>query len=174
MKKSNFFPIDISKTPLAEVGQKVFIIGYPLFSPLSGLSSTITTGIISKIGRVGGIPTMIQTCAQVHKGNSGGLLVNGNGELLGLITSNARHQVHTKDSTRDILIPSLNFSIPVDRLKFIDLALRKNDLNILEEYNKTNKHIQDMWEFKDIDETKKPKKFQDFLEKVKEFKSSKL
>ncbi|MCX6121563.1 MAG: trypsin-like peptidase domain-containing protein [Ignavibacteriales bacterium] len=82
-----------------EVGHIVFAIGAPL-----GLKSTMTQGIVSALGRtIGinqqdgyGIENFIQTDAAVNPGNSGGPLVNINGEVVGIntaiATTNARYQ----------------------------------------------------------------------------------
>lgn len=68
------------------VGQIVLAIGNPF-----GLSSTITMGIVSALGRSGmGITDyedFIQTDAAINPGNSGGALVNTKGELIGINTA---------------------------------------------------------------------------------------
>jgi Trypsin-like serine proteases, typically periplasmic, contain C-terminal PDZ domain len=98
--------IDADNLPVAtlgnsdevEVGHIVFAIGAPL-----GLKSTMTQGIVSALGRnigiIGdeyGIENFIQTDAAVNPGNSGGPLVNINGEVVGInsaiATTNARYQ----------------------------------------------------------------------------------
>ena len=72
-----------------EVGDTVIAIGNPF-----GLSDAMTTGIVSGIGRsiptsVGGfsIPNAIQTDAPVNPGNSGGPLLNTQGEMIGMNTA---------------------------------------------------------------------------------------
>jgi serine protease Do len=101
--------IDADNLPVAalgnsddvEVGHIVFAIGAPL-----GLKSTMTQGIVSALGRNIGIiddqqsgyriENFIQTDAAVNPGNSGGPLVNINGEVIGInsaiATTNARYQ----------------------------------------------------------------------------------
>ena len=101
--------IDADNLPVAalgnsddvEVGHIVFAIGAPL-----GLKSTMTQGIVSALGRNIGIiddqqsgyriENFIQTDAAVNPGNSGGPLVNINGEVVGInsaiATTNARYQ----------------------------------------------------------------------------------
>ncbi len=98
--------IDADNLPVAalgnsddvEVGHIVFAIGAPL-----GLKSTMTQGIVSALGRdiniIGDeyrIENFIQTDAAVNPGNSGGPLVNINGEVVGInsaiATTNARYQ----------------------------------------------------------------------------------
>jgi len=72
---------------LVQVGQKVIAIGNPF-----GLQSTVTTGIVSAIGRqletIGRIEIpMIQTDAAINPGNSGGPLLDSRGRLLGVNTA---------------------------------------------------------------------------------------
>jgi Do/DeqQ family serine protease len=83
----------LPKLPLAnsddvKVGQWVLAVGNPF-----NLSSTVTAGIISAKGRnqiiqkEGSVESFIQTDAAVNPGNSGGALVNLNGELVGINTA---------------------------------------------------------------------------------------
>ncbi len=71
------------------VGDWVLAIGHPLgISPLQG-GATVTTGIVSNLGRsffIDAIPyyDIIQTDAAINPGNSGGPLVNLAGEFIGL------------------------------------------------------------------------------------------
>lgn len=71
-----------------EVGDFVLAVGNPL-----GFESTVTSGIVSAIGRQGptrqGVPLLtdfIQTDAAINRGNSGGALVNLQGEVIGINT----------------------------------------------------------------------------------------
>jgi len=67
----------------ARVGDFVIAIGNPF-----GLGHTVTSGIISALGRTGisrdGYEDFIQTDASINPGNSGGALVNMDGELIGI------------------------------------------------------------------------------------------
>jgi serine protease Do len=66
-----------------EVGDFVIALGNPF-----GLGQTVTSGIISALGRTGlgkqGYEDFIQTDAAINPGNSGGALVNLHGELVGI------------------------------------------------------------------------------------------
>src|SRR2546426_5143655 len=69
-----------------QVGDVVLAVGSPF-----GLSSTVTLGIISALGRgnvgIADYEDFIQTDAAINPGNSGGALVNLNGELIGINTA---------------------------------------------------------------------------------------
>lgn len=69
-----------------KVGDFVVAIGNPF-----GLGQTVTSGIISALGRSGlrveGYEDFIQTDASINPGNSGGALVNFSGELIGINTA---------------------------------------------------------------------------------------
>ena len=72
-----------------EVGQQVIAIGNPF-----GLSDTMTTGIVSQVGRLlpnenmgFSIPNVIQTDAAINPGNSGGPLLDTRGEVIGMNTA---------------------------------------------------------------------------------------
>lgn len=79
--------LELADSSKLQVGQKTIAIGNPY-----GLSHTLTTGVISAIGRaVGGIGgvkirDMIQTDAAVNRGNSGGPLLDSQGRLIGMNT----------------------------------------------------------------------------------------
>ncbi|WP_100643902.1 DegQ family serine endoprotease [Alteromonas facilis] len=82
---------DLVAIPLADsdklrVGDFAVAIGNPF-----GLSQTVTSGIISALGRsglnIGGYEDFIQTDAAINRGNSGGALVNLRGELIGINTA---------------------------------------------------------------------------------------
>jgi Do/DeqQ family serine protease len=77
--------------PLADsdelrVGDFVVAIGNPF-----GLNQTVTSGIVSALGRsglnIGGYENFIQTDAAINRGNSGGALVSLRGELVGINTA---------------------------------------------------------------------------------------
>ncbi len=81
-------PEDLQEMPLGdsdtiEVGDFVVAIGNPF-----GLQHTVTSGIISALGRSGmnpgGYEDFIQTDASINPGNSGGALINLKGELIGI------------------------------------------------------------------------------------------
>jgi S1-C subfamily serine protease len=78
--------VPLGDPDLLEVGDYVLAIGNPF-----GLGQTVTSGIVSALGRSGlGIESyenFIQTDASINPGNSGGALVNLRGELIGINTA---------------------------------------------------------------------------------------
>jgi len=106
-EKLKVIPMGDSKN--LKIGQKVLAIGNPF-----GLQRTLTTGIISSLGRtirsaVGTlIDDVIQTDAAINPGNSGGPLLNSDGEIIGINSA--------------IISPSggnvgIGFAIPVNTAK---------------------------------------------------------
>lgn len=77
--------IPINSKRISHVGDVVLAIGNPF-----NIGQTITQGIISATGRVGLSPTryqnFLQTDASINEGNSGGALINTEGELVGINT----------------------------------------------------------------------------------------
>ncbi|CAI5472918.1 unnamed protein product [Closterium sp. Yama58-4] len=66
----------------------------------------------SRGGKRGGrVAAMVLTTAAVHAGASGGAVVNAQGEMIALVTSNAKHNRH------GTILPHLNFSIPLALLQ---------------------------------------------------------
>jgi len=83
-------PLVIGNSSKLEVGDQVIAIGNPF-----GLTDTLTTGIVSGIGRLlpsegaagFSIPNAIQTDAPINPGNSGGPLLNIQGQVVGINTA---------------------------------------------------------------------------------------
>jgi Do/DeqQ family serine protease len=82
----NLSSMALADSSKAEVGDFVIAIGNPF-----GLQHTVTSGIISALGRSGinpdGYEDFIQTDASINPGNSGGALVNLDGQLVGINTA---------------------------------------------------------------------------------------
>jgi Do/DeqQ family serine protease len=104
--------LKLADSDKAKVGEWVLAVGNPF-----NLTSTVTAGIISAKGRninlLGGgsaIEAFIQTDAAVNPGNSGGALVDANGNLLG---------INTAIATRNGVFSGYSFAIPVNLTKRI-------------------------------------------------------
>jgi putative serine protease PepD len=110
--KSNLQTISIGNSSNLKIGQPVVALGAPL-----GLSSTVTSGIVSALGRTVHVPgegsgsallvDAVQTDASINPGNSGGALVNCSGALVGIPTAGAS----TGETGGSI---GLGFAIPVN------------------------------------------------------------
>ena len=80
--KSSFPAIQIGSSDDLKVGQWVLAVGNPY-----GFTGSVTAGIVSAKARslgANGVESFIQTDAAINKGNSGGALVNAQGELVGI------------------------------------------------------------------------------------------
>ncbi|HXF16296.1 MAG TPA: Do family serine endopeptidase [Burkholderiales bacterium] len=86
VEPDNLNAIRFADSDQLRVGDYVLAIGNPF-----GLGQTVTSGIVSALGRTGlnveGYEDFIQTDASINPGNSGGALVNLKGELVGLNTA---------------------------------------------------------------------------------------
>lgn len=82
----NLQEVKMADSDQLRVGDFAVAVGNPF-----GLGQTATSGIISALGRSGlnleGLENFIQTDASINRGNSGGALVNLNGELIGINTA---------------------------------------------------------------------------------------
>ena len=86
IEAQNLTAIKIGDSDKLQVGDYVIAIGNPF-----GIGQTVTSGIVSALGRSGlspeGYEDFIQTDASINPGNSGGALVNLRGELIGINTA---------------------------------------------------------------------------------------
>ncbi|MDA0875649.1 MAG: Do family serine endopeptidase [Bacteroidetes bacterium] len=101
-----------------KVGQWVMAFGSPLAAELA---NTVTTGIVSAVGRYSSsgtsVQNYIQTDAAINPGNSGGPLVNLNGDLVG---------INTAIFTRTGGYQGIGFAIPVNTVQRISEQLIEN------------------------------------------------
>lgn len=111
-------PIAVGESVELQVGQKVFAIGNPF-----GLDQTITSGIISALGRgitaITGrtIRNMIQTDAAINPGNSGGPLLDSAGRLIGVNTA-----IYSPSGA----YAGIGFAVPVDEVNRVVPQLISN------------------------------------------------
>lgn len=106
---TNLNPVTIGSSKDLVVGELVVAIG----NPLGSLGGTVTDGIVSALEREivldGKKMNLIQTNAAINRGNSGGALFNGRGELVGIVVA--------KSSGLDV--EGLGFAIPIDDVKTV-------------------------------------------------------
>jgi Do/DeqQ family serine protease len=86
IKAANLTAIPLADSSRLQVGDFVVAVGNPF-----GIGQTVTSGIVSAVGRSGlpglGYQNFIQTDASINPGNSGGALLNLRGELVGINTA---------------------------------------------------------------------------------------
>ncbi|HZE06200.1 MAG TPA: trypsin-like peptidase domain-containing protein [Solirubrobacteraceae bacterium] len=101
-------PASFAPSGATSVGDIVLALGNPL-----GLRSSVTSGIISALGRTVSepngvvLPNVIQTSAPINPGNSGGALVNLRGQVVGIPTLAATDQQLGGGAA-----PGIGFAIP--------------------------------------------------------------
>ena len=108
-KQLTALPLGDSST--LQVGQKVLAIGDPF-----GFQSTLTTGVVSALGRTVQtsdttfIDAAIQTDASINRGNSGGPLIDTHGDVIGINSA-----IYTPSGTT----AGIGFAIPINTAKLI-------------------------------------------------------
>jgi serine protease Do len=123
-----FIPLPLGNSSMLAIGDEVAAIGNPF-----GLTGSMTTGVVSGLGRLipiqttnitttpeaaaFSIPNIIQTDAAINPGNSGGPLLNMKGEVVGL---------NTAILSSGEFFSGIGFSIPSDTLRIIVPALIAN------------------------------------------------
>ena len=103
-------PLPLGALADVQVGEMTIAIGSPF-----GLSQTVTTGIVSALGRtvptpMGELHDLIQTDAAINSGNSGGPLIDGEGRAIGINTA-----IASASGGSD----GIGFAVPVDQAKQI-------------------------------------------------------
>jgi S1-C subfamily serine protease len=123
--------------PVTE-GERIYVLGYPSFPPSTALPPAFTSGLITRLLHGENGLTCILTSAVIVAGNSGGMLLNRSGELLGIVTNNLREK-------SGHLIPTLNFTLPLRRLqpilRYVSGAATAGVLEELEELSEREGRI---------------------------------
>ncbi|KAG0626300.1 hypothetical protein M758_2G117700 [Ceratodon purpureus] len=119
---SKLKPIVVGSSQALQVGQHVLAIGNPF-----GLDRTLTSGIISGVGRdirsIGGaqIKGVVQTDASINPGNSGGPLLDSQGRLIGVNTA-----IYSPSGAS----AGIGFAIPVDTVRrVVNELIRKGKVS---------------------------------------------
>lgn len=90
-------PLNLGNSNAATVGESVVVVGSP-----RGLEGTVTAGILSAVRDTGEGFKVLQTDSAVNPGNSGGPLVNGKGQVIGVVSFKLRSS------------EGLNFAVPIN------------------------------------------------------------
>jgi S1-C subfamily serine protease len=114
---TNLKPVSFANSSQAQVGELAVAIGYPL-----GLQETSTYGIVSAVnqtvseapsGPAGELTGLIQTSAQLNPGNSGGALLDLQGQLVGIPTLSATN------SETGTAANGIGYAIPSNRVEYV-------------------------------------------------------
>ncbi|XP_042478321.1 glyoxysomal processing protease, glyoxysomal [Macadamia integrifolia] len=136
-------------------GSKAYVIGHGLFGPRCDIYPSVCSGVVARVVEVqvpfyssgsspqkngsNILPLMLETTAAVHPGGSGGPVLNSDGYMIGLVTSNARHSGGT-------MIPHLNFSIPCVALEPIfKFSKDMQNPSVLQDLDEPNERISSVW-----------------------------
>jgi S1-C subfamily serine protease len=119
--KDKLVPIMVGKSADLQVGQMAYAIGNPF-----GLDLTLTTGVISALGREiqsvtkRSIKNVIQTDAAINPGNSGGPLLDSAGRLIGINTA-----IYSPSGSS----AGIGFALPVDEVnRVVPQLIKKGKL----------------------------------------------
>jgi serine protease DegS/serine protease DegQ len=113
----NLPTIDVRDGSAVEVGDVVLAIGNP-----AGVGKTVTMGIVSATGRqlkMSAFEDFIQTDAAINAGNSGGALVDSEGELVGINTAVYATPIASETSRAPQMPEGIGFAIPVATAKAV-------------------------------------------------------
>jgi S1-C subfamily serine protease len=108
-------PVELGSSGTLRVGQMAIAIGNPF-----GFEQTMTTGIVSALGRVVrrdsgfSLPELVQTDAAINPGNSGGPLLDSRGRVIGVTTL-----IFSRSGSN----AGVGFAVPVDTVKRVVPAL---------------------------------------------------
>ncbi len=123
-KQPNLCQLTLADSNSIQVGDSVLAMGTPLDVDNS---RTFTEGIISKTNAREG---MIQHTAFIKHGNSGGPLLNSNGELIGVNTE-IELDIRPTDSGQRVITNAvgIGFAIPITQIKTFLTAVNKGDIS---------------------------------------------
>ncbi len=107
INRNNLSPVNFASYPTIRLGETTIVIG----NPLGELSGSVTDGVVSAKERLVNVDgkqmKLMQTCAEINSGNSGGGVFRLNGELAGIVVA--------KSSGENL--EGLGFAIPSDDVK---------------------------------------------------------
>ena len=119
INKTDLVAAELGDSDAVQIGEYCMAVGNPL-----GMRSSITTGSISAlnrqlVGENGVLYTLIQTDAAINSGNSGGALVNSNGQVIGVntikVSDTILKQFPNSKSVKGIYIRNIGQNSPAEK-----------------------------------------------------------
>jgi S1-C subfamily serine protease len=132
---SNFHPIPLGNDQNINVGDKLYVLGFPAMAFNTALSSksynepTFSTGLVSAKKTMLGGWSIVQTDTPMTYGNSGGPVLDNTGKVIGIAT------FVTIDPDTGAQVPGLNFVIPTSVIKEF---INSSGTTYIQDYNSTN------------------------------------
>ena len=124
-------------------GQAGTILGHALFEPSLEIRPSVSKGVISNVTYYSNQEAIVQSSACVYRGDSGGMLLDQHGRLIGMVTSNARQA----DGS---IIPRINFSVPKNILR--PLAKSNELIAYMKSLDEIDDDLQALWNLEDVEE----------------------
>ena len=106
--KRGFVPLPFAAEDSATLGEDIFTIGFPM-PDLQGFSPKMTKGVISSLNGIQDDDVEYQIDASIQPGNSGGPLVNNQGELVGVVAASLREGLVAEK--KGVLPQNVNYAI---------------------------------------------------------------
>lgn len=103
-----FVPIPFENKEEASLGEDIFTIGFPM-PDLQGFSPKMTKGVISSLNGIQDDDVQYQIDASIQPGNSGGPLVNNQGELVGVVVATLKAGLVAEK--KGVLPQNVNYAI---------------------------------------------------------------
>ena len=101
-------PAEFSGAQTLRLGDEVVVYGFPLLGDLSS-QGNLTNGIVSALSGLNDDLSRLQMTAQIQPGNSGGPVMNRNGEIVGVVVETANDEFFRE--RRGTAVQNLNFAI---------------------------------------------------------------
>lgn len=139
-------PLDLEKlditssvlsTEVAQRGDQIYAVGYPLFPRNLMMRPSITRGCVSLVQEY-----VVKTTATVLPGSSGGAIFKDNGKLIAITVSN------TKLEDVGVVYPRINLAVPIlVILEYLQLFLQTGDTKILTQLHSSDLSVRQQWDF---------------------------
>jgi len=101
-------PFELPSSAVSKMGQSAYTVGFPL-GDVMGSTPRLSSGLVSSVFGLGDDPRLLQISNPVQPGNSGGPLINENGELIGVVVSGLSAKYFYENA--GIIPQNVNFAV---------------------------------------------------------------